>query len=71
MLGGQVSRVVKHELLGGGRVGTAEEGTDREETVVTSKWVPKKTGNLAHKGYFCLHHVGSKRNHLRFMILGK
>lgn len=71
MLGGKFSRVIKHELRGGGRVGTEEEGTPGEEVAVFSKWIPKKTGNSAHKGYFCLDYVGPALNHLGFMILGK
>lgn len=38
---------------------------------VFSKWIPKKTGSSAHKGYFCLDYVGPALNHLGFMILGK
>lgn len=65
------ARVIKRELRGGGRVGTEEEGTPGEEVADFSKWIPKKTGSSAHKGYFCLDCVGPALNHLGFMILGK
>lgn len=53
-----MSWVIKHALfgwgLGGGRAGTEEDRTDSEVVVVVSKWFPRKTGNPAYKGYFCL-----------------
>ena len=52
-------------------MGTEEEGAPGEEAAVFSKWIPKKTGSSAHKGYFCLDCVGPALNHLGFMILGK
>lgn len=55
----------------GGREGTEEGRTDGEEVVVFSKRFPRKTGNPAHKGYFCPHNVGSEFNHRGFEILGK
>lgn len=56
--------------LGGGGVGP-ERGTDEEEVAVFSEWFPRKTGNPAHKGYFCLHNVGSELNYPGSEILGK
>lgn len=41
-----------------------------EEVVVFGEWFPRKTGNSAHKGYFCLHNVGSELNYLGSEILG-
>lgn len=65
-----MSRVIKHELSSGrGGLGTGQ--TDGEEVAVFGEWIPKKTGNWAHEGYFCLHYVSSGLNHLGFLILGK
>lgn len=43
---------------------------DGEGVAVFSKWFPRKTGNPAHKGYFCLHYVGSELTILDSRIQG-
>lgn len=53
------------------RAGTGGGKDWWEEVVVSSEWFPKKTGNPAYEGYFCLHQVCSELNHLGFIILGK